>query len=55
MKVKALIKFKDLKSGKTIDKGSILEVTNERFKQLNSTSWGIIVEEVPTKEATKNE
>lgn len=55
MKVKALIKFKDLKVKKDIEKGSIFETTKERFEQLNSTSWGVIVEEVPTKEATKNE
>lgn len=55
MKVKALIKFKDVKANKVRDKGSVFDVTKERFEQLNSTSWGVIVEEVPTKEATKNE
>nr|DAL98419.1 MAG TPA: hypothetical protein [Caudoviricetes sp.] len=50
MKVKALIKFKDLKEGKVREKGSVFEVTKERFKEINSTYHGTIIEEV-----TKNE
>lgn len=55
MKAKALIRFKDLKSGKTIDKGSIFEVTKERLKELNNTSYGVIAVEVPGKDVDKNE
>lgn len=55
MKAKALIKFKDVKNDLVIDKGEVFEVTKKRFEELNSTPWGVIVEEVPTKEATKNE
>lgn len=54
MKVKALIKFKDVKANKIRDKGSVFEVTKERIQELNSTSWGTIVEEVPTKEEKNN-
>lgn len=53
MKAKALRKFKDMKKDLTIDEGSIFEITKKRFDELNSTSWGTIVEEV--KEVTKKD
>jgi len=55
MKVKALMKFKDVKANKVREKGSIFETSKERFKELNSTSWGSIVEGIETKEVAKNE
>ena len=55
MKAKALIKFTDIKANKVRIKDSTFEVTKERFEQLNSTSWGAVVEEVQSKGAVKNE
>lgn len=55
MRVKVVTKFIDLKNNKKRRKvGEIFDVTNERFKELNSTSFGVLVEEVEeTKEAKK--
>lgn len=55
MKVRVLRDFIDLKNNKKRRKvGEIFDVTNERFKELNSTSFGVLVEEVEeTKEAKK--
>lgn len=55
MKAKALIKFKDVKNDLIIEEGSLFEVTKKRFDEFNSTSWGVIVEEVDTKEMVKDE
>lgn len=46
MKVKTLIKFKDLKESKTRKVGEEFEVTKKRFKEINSTKHGILVEEI---------
>lgn len=45
----------DLKNNKKRRKvGEIFEVTQDRFKELNSTSFGVLVDEVEeTKEAKK--
>lgn len=54
MRVKVVREFIDLKNNKKKRKvGEIFDVTNERFKELNSTSFGVLVEEV--KEGAKNE
>lgn len=55
MRVKVVTEFIDLKNNKKRRKvGEIFDVTNERFKELNSTSFGVLVEEVEeTKEAKK--
>ncbi len=55
MKVKVIREFIDLKNNKKKRKvGEILEVTQDRFKELNSTSFGILVDELEeTKEAKK--
>lgn len=46
MKVKALKKFKDVKERKLRKKGEVFSVTEKRFKEINSSSFGILVEEV---------
>ena len=55
MKVKVVREFIDLKNNKKKRKvGEILEVTQDRFKELNSTSFGVLVDELEeTKEAKK--
>jgi hypothetical protein len=55
MRVKVVREFIDLKNNKKRRKvGEIFDVTNERFKELNSTSFGVLVDEVEeTKEAKK--
>ena len=55
MRVKVVRDFIDLKNNKKRRKvGEIFDVTNERFKELNSTSFGVLVDEVEeTKEAKK--
>ena len=55
MKVRVLRDFIDLKNNKKRRKvGEIFDVTNERFKELNSTSFGVLVDELEeTKEAKK--
>jgi len=55
VKVRVLRDFIDLKNNKKKRKvGEILEVTQDRFKELNSTSFGVLVDELEeTKEAKK--
>jgi len=55
MRVKVVKEFIDLRDNKKKRKvGEILEVTQDRFKELNSTSFGVLVDEVEeTKEAKK--
>lgn len=55
MRVKVVREFIDLKNNKKKRKvGEILEVTQDRFKELNSTSFGVLVDELEeTKEAKK--
>ena len=55
MRVKVVREFIDLKNNKKKRKvGEILEVTQDRFKELNSTSFGVLVNELEeTKEAKK--
>jgi len=55
VKVRVLRDFIDLKNNKKRRKvGEILEVTQDRFKELNSTSFGVLVDELEeTKEAKK--
>lgn len=54
MRVKVVREFIDLKNNKKRRKvGEIFDVTNERFKELNNTSFGKVVEEV--KEGAKVE
>ena len=53
MKAKAIRKFIDLKADKTREVGQIFEVTKKRYEEINSTSHGILIEEI--KGAKKNE
>lgn len=49
MKVKALRKFKDIKENKIRKTGETFEVNQKRFEEINSTKYGILVEEVNEK------
>lgn len=54
MRVKVVTEFIDLKNNKKRRKvGEIFEVTKKRFEEINSTSFGFLVEEI--KEENKNE
>lgn len=54
MKVRVLRDFIDLKNNKKRRKvGEVFDVSKERFEELNSTSFGVLVEEV--KAGAKNE
>lgn len=46
MKVKALVTFTDKKANKERVKGSVFNVTQERFKEINSTVHGKLIEKV---------
>lgn len=46
MEVKAIRKFKDLKENKLRDKEEVFEVSKVRFKEINSTKYGKLVEEI---------
>lgn len=46
MKVKALTKFNDLKEGEIREQGSVFEVTEKRFKEINSHPFGPLIAEV---------
>ena len=46
MKVKTIKKFRDLKEKKVREKGEIFEVNKKRFEEINSTSFGVLVEEI---------
>lgn len=54
MKVKVLRKFEDLKENKLRIAGDTFVVSQERFKEINSTKYGILVEVVEeNKESTE--
>jgi len=46
LKIIAIRKFKDLKEKKVREKGEAFEATKKRFEEINSTSFGILVEEI---------
>ena len=46
MKVKVLRRFRDKYTKQVYDKGQIIEVTNERYEEINSTAHGILVEPI---------
>ena len=46
MKVKVLRRFKDKYTKKICEVGEIIEVTNERYEEINSTAHGILVEKL---------
>jgi len=53
MKIKAIRKFRDKKTNKVYQAGEELEVNQTRFREINSTKWGKLAEEV--KEVKKKE
>ena len=53
MKVRVLRTFNDVKGNKIRKKGEVFEVTKKRYDEINSTSYGILIEEI--KGAKKNE
>lgn len=46
MKVRVLRRFRDKYTKKLYKKGRIIEVTNERYEEINSTAHGILVEKL---------
>lgn len=46
MKVRAVTLFKDLKEGVVRKKGDTFIISKERFKEINSTQHGKLVDEV---------
>lgn len=46
MKAKVLDGFRDKHTKENYTKGQIIEVTKERFEEINSTAFGILVEEI---------
>ena len=59
MKVKVLRKFRDKYTKQVYEKGQIIEVTKERYEEINSTAHGILVkaieEEINFENMTKKE
>ena len=58
MRVKVLKRFKDKYTKKIYEIGEIIEVTNERYEEINSTAHGILVkkvEEINFESMTKKE
>lgn len=53
MRVKVIKKFIDKKEGKVREVGEVFDITKKRFEEINSTSFGFLVEEM--KEENKNE
>lgn len=47
MKALVLNKFKDKVTKKIHKKGKIIDVTQERFKEINSTAFGVFLVEKP--------
>lgn len=46
MKVKVLRNFRDKYTKKLCKKGQIIDVTNERYKEINSTAHGVLVKAI---------
>ena len=46
MKAKVLKQFKDKYTKELYKKGQVIEVTNERYEEINSTAHGILVEKL---------
>ena len=53
MRVKTLVKFRDLKEKKLREVGEEFEVTKKRFEEINSTKYGKLVEEVEEEKKKK--
>lgn len=46
MKAKVLKQFKDKYTKELYKKGQIIDVTNERYEEINSTAHGVLVEAI---------
>lgn len=46
MKVKVLRKFRDKYTKEIYETGQIIDITHERYEEINSTAHGILVEKV---------
>ena len=53
MKVKTIVKFRDLKEKKLRKIGEEFEVTKKRFEEINSTKYGKLVEEIKEEKKKK--
>lgn len=53
MKVKVLRTFRDKDTNSLHKKGTEIEVTQKRYEEINSSSFGILVEEIKEKKSTK--
>lgn len=53
MKVKVIKKFKNKYSKGIHNIGDILDISDKRFEEINSTSYGILVEEIKEDKETK--
>lgn len=55
MKVEVIKKFRDKYTGSVVMTGLVLDITDERFKELNSTKFGTLVKKVEVeKKASKS-
>ena len=48
MMVRSLRRFRDLESGMLREAGEVFEVTDGRYKALNASKYGVLVESVET-------
>lgn len=53
MKAKVIKKFRDKYTNLIHDPNEEIEITKERFEEINSTSFGIFVKEIAEKEKSK--
>lgn len=53
MRVKVLKTFRDKETQTLHRKGTEIEIIKKRFEEINSTSFGVLVEEISEKKSTK--
>ncbi|WP_163215754.1 hypothetical protein [Clostridium thermarum] len=53
MRVKVLRTFRDKETKTLHRKGKEIEITKKRFEEVNSTAFGVLVEEIKEKKAAK--
>lgn len=46
MKARVLVAFRDMRTKETYTKDQIIDVTGERFEEMNSSRFGVLVEAV---------
>lgn len=54
MRVKVVKRFRDKHTNDLHDKGHEIEITKERYEEINSTSLGVFVEEIKEEKKQKN-